>query len=489
MRPTALSNEPTFVGKPVQAPNIPDNEADRLEVLRKLCVLDTAEEERFDVLTRIAQKHFDVNICLVSLIDKERQWFKSRQGLDAMETPRDISFCGHAILSDEIFYIPDALKDSRFADNPLVTGPPHVIFYAGAPLHAPGGFRIGTLCIIDDTPREFSTAELKVLRYLANAVEVELGYQELNEMKDRLQNDTKLLQDKTQRLELATNAGNIGIWSYDISDAALNWDDKMYSLFGLSNRSKLDVYQLWTDALHIDDKDATLKDFADAIKGEKDFHSQYRILLPSGEVRNMKANAHTIYNKDGQASQIVGVNQDITAKILAEKALIKHARYDYLTDLPNRYLFDDTLEQTMNFARRHDQTFALLTLDLDGFKLINDSKGHDCGDYILKEVSRRLKQCLRSYDFCARIGGDEFCVILRDVSQKMDVAFIAKKIINDINRSFQYKDNQLSIGVSIGVAFYPNDGDEKQSLIKASDVALYQSKSLGRNQLQSFGDI
>ena len=159
----------------MKKPDIPRNEDKRQSALCSLNILDTPAENRFDRITRRAQQHFGVPITLVSLVDAERQWFKSRQGLDAPETPRDISFCGHAILSNDIFYIPDAHEDPRFADNPLVTGPPHVRFYAGAPLRAPNGERIGTLCIIDNKPREFTLEELSVLRDLADEVEKELA--------------------------------------------------------------------------------------------------------------------------------------------------------------------------------------------------------------------------------------------------------------------------------------------------------------------------
>ena len=159
----------------MQAPQNPGNETARLQALCGLGILDTPAEERFDRITRAAQQHFNVPIALVSLVDAERQWFKSRQGLDVSETPRDVSFCGHAIYRNTILYIPDALKDLRFVDNPLVTGPPHIRFYAGAPVRAPGGERIGTLCIIDSKPREFSPEELSILRGFADEVENELA--------------------------------------------------------------------------------------------------------------------------------------------------------------------------------------------------------------------------------------------------------------------------------------------------------------------------
>jgi PAS domain S-box-containing protein len=159
----------------MKKPKIPSNERKRIASLCSLGLLDTPPEERFDRITRRVQTHFKVPITLVSLVDTDRQWFKSRQGLDAAETPRDVSFCGHAILSNNIFYIPDAHKDPRFADNPLVTEPPHVRFYAGAPLRSPERQRIGTLCIIDSEAREFTADELSVLRDFADEVEEEMA--------------------------------------------------------------------------------------------------------------------------------------------------------------------------------------------------------------------------------------------------------------------------------------------------------------------------
>lgn len=154
---------------------LPDNEAQRLAELRFLHILDTPFEERFDRITRTAAKLFQVPISLVSLLDDSRQWFKSCQGLDIRETSRKISFCSHAILADGPFVIEDARKDSRFADNPLVTGKPHIVFYAGHPLVGPGGHKLGTLCLIDHQPRLLSEDEDTALRDLAAWVELELG--------------------------------------------------------------------------------------------------------------------------------------------------------------------------------------------------------------------------------------------------------------------------------------------------------------------------
>lgn len=154
---------------------IPINEALRLSTLRSLNILDTPPEERFDRLTRLARRLFNVPVALVSLVDEDRQWFKSHMGIPVTETPRDISFCGHAILGDEVFLVPDAHADPRFVDNPLVTSEPGVVFYAGCPLKMANGMRLGTLCIIDHAPREFSEEDLLLLKDLAQMAEQELA--------------------------------------------------------------------------------------------------------------------------------------------------------------------------------------------------------------------------------------------------------------------------------------------------------------------------
>lgn len=150
-------------------PREQDKESDRLRVLRDLAILDTAEEEAFDRITRVAASLFGVPIALVSLVDEQRQWFKSRVGMDTCETDRDISFCAHALGRNEPLVVEDARSDPRFSENPQVTGPPHIRFYAGAQLRTSSGFDLGTLCVIDVGPRRRPPAEqLQILTDLAD---------------------------------------------------------------------------------------------------------------------------------------------------------------------------------------------------------------------------------------------------------------------------------------------------------------------------------
>ena len=163
----------------MKIPDTPENEEARLKTLCSLNILDSDAEERFDRLTRLAKRMFSVPIALVCLIDEQRQWFKSCVGLNVRETPRDISFCGHAIFNEKLFVIEDASKDERFADNPLVLESPYIRFYAGYPLHFMDGSCLGTLCIIDTQPRTMDKEDIEALKDLAELAERELAAMQL----------------------------------------------------------------------------------------------------------------------------------------------------------------------------------------------------------------------------------------------------------------------------------------------------------------------
>lgn len=187
------------------APPNPENETRRLAALHALRILDTPAEERFDRITRIAQKLFDVPIALVSLVDAERQWFKSRVGLDASETPREISFCGHAILQTGPFVVSNALEDERFRNNPLVTGDPNIRFYAGQPLQDIEGNKLGTLCLIDRHPRKLDKDQLQLLHDLGIWVENELNTASLSNVLHRLQKSEQRYQTLAHEAMEATS--------------------------------------------------------------------------------------------------------------------------------------------------------------------------------------------------------------------------------------------------------------------------------------------
>ncbi len=180
-------------------PSFPNNENERIEALKSYNILDTIPEQEYDNLTLIASQICNTPISLVSLVDPERQWFKSHHGLDATETPRDLAFCAHAINQpNEVLIVPDSRKDERFHDNPLALGAPNVIFYAGAPLNTPDGYSLGTLCVIDNKPRNLKKDQIRALKALADQFVILLELRKRNAI---LEITNSKITDLNERLE------------------------------------------------------------------------------------------------------------------------------------------------------------------------------------------------------------------------------------------------------------------------------------------------
>ena len=274
-------------------PPHPENESRRVETLHDMQILDTEPEERFDRLVRIAKSHYRVPIALVSLIDSSRQWFKSCLGLEATETDRGISFCAHAILENKVLYVENALTDDRFHDNPVVTGPLHIRFYAGAPLAAPDGTVVGTLCIIDTEPRRFSDADFDVLRDLAQCVEGELAG-----MSFRARAERKAAA-KAQVLQATFENMNQGIAVFDARHTLVEVNHRYGEILGLPEGfirigiNRRDILRYKAESRHYGEEDAEaaietrLAAAGEPISGERQhpdgrFYSFMRMPLPGG---------------------------------------------------------------------------------------------------------------------------------------------------------------------------------------------------------------
>jgi len=215
----------------MQTPDLPADETARLAELASLDVLDQPADPALDALTRIAARLLDVPVALVSLVDRNRQWFASRQGLQATQTPRDISFCGHVVACGSPMVVADAHADPRFADNPLVTGPPHVGFYVGVPLTTSRGHVLGTLCAIDHAPRTPDPEAVGLLGDLARQV---LEHFELRRRSEALRQAHDELAVRSQLQALAEAEARVGHWTLDVADGWMWWSDGMYPLLGRS---------------------------------------------------------------------------------------------------------------------------------------------------------------------------------------------------------------------------------------------------------------
>ena len=214
------------------------------------------------------------------------------------------------------------------------------------------------------------------------------------------------------------------------------------------------------------------------------------VRTPSGQTYCFEYIYTPIFDEQGQIEAIVGASRDITERKMAEAAIWNSANYDVLTGLPNRRLFQDRLDQAMKHAKREDACFALLFIDLDHFKKINDELGHGAGDLLLKAAGHRIKACVRDVDTVARMGGDEFTVILMHVDVDADEVLhferVAKKIMVELTKPFQIKQQWVNLSVSIGITRCPHDGGKSDTLLGKADRAMYAAKKAGRNQCRFY---
>ncbi|CAM5214495.1 PAS domain-containing protein [Alishewanella longhuensis] len=315
----------------MQAPDIPNNDSQRLAALCEASLLDTAAEPRFDRITRLVQRCLHVNIVLVSLVDEKRQWFKSRQGISACETARDISFCGHAILQTDIFEIPDASKDPRFHDNPLVTAAPFIRFYAGAPLSFKGQ-HIGALCIIDTKPRLLTLDERQILTDFAKLIEQEIA--------DRLQEQVheKLIASELMYRSVLEGT-RIGTWQWNVQTGATVFNERWAEIVGysLAELTPVDI-NTWLSFAHPDDLAESGKLLEQHFAGELDFYDcKCRMKHKDGHWVWVHDRGRVVsWTDDGKPLMMYGTHADITKQIEAEHKLAEQ-----------QWLYEQILEQSM----------------------------------------------------------------------------------------------------------------------------------------------
>ena len=219
---------------------------------------------------------------------------------------------------------------------------------------------------------------------------------------------------------------------------------------------------------------------------ERQWHGEIWQNNKKGEDIAVEMTVSSVTNEASQISHFVAVFSDITERLNAEQELRKLAKYDSLTGLPNRTLLQDRLEHAISHSRREHQKLAVLFLDLDRFKQVNDSLGHDIGDLLLINVSERISKILREDDTFARLGGDEFVIIVEDMREINELAHVASRIISALQKPFSLVDYDVSTSTSIGITIYPDDGDTSQALLKNADTAMYHAKSEGRNNFQFY---
>ncbi len=292
------------------------DEARRLDVLREYAILDTLPEQALDDLTALAAQICGTPIALISLVAEHRQWFKARIGLETSETPRDISFCGHGVQQQDLFIVPDASRDERFADNPLVTGEPHIRFYAGAPLMSPEGAVVGMLCVNDRVPRTLTQEQEQALRVLARQVMTHF----------ELRRHTR---------ELLESEGKFRLLAENITDVFWIGSPDLTKIYYVSpgyeriwGRTAEDLYEhphRWAEAIVPEDRDRALQVFGSLMQDAPSVSVEYRIARPDGTVRWVHDRGFQVRDASGALVRLTGIVADVTERKRTELAALREA--------------------------------------------------------------------------------------------------------------------------------------------------------------------
>ncbi|WP_026839925.1 putative bifunctional diguanylate cyclase/phosphodiesterase [Citrifermentans bremense] len=305
------------------------------------------------------------------------------------------------------------------------------------------------------------------------------------------------LRESRAGLAHAQSLAHIGSWEWDLVTGEIRCSEEVYSICSIDRSSKGGNPIL--DPVHPLDRGFVQGSIEEAIGRRAPLSFDYRVTLGVGE-RTLHAELVTVLDEQGEAVCLTGTIQDITERKHAEEQIRLLAYYDALTGLPNRRFFLQQLEQALVFANRYDRMLAVLFLDLDRFKLVNDTLGHGVGDRLLQDVADRLLRCVRRGDCLARadeecppslvsrLGGDEFTIMLSDIEHFQDVAKIARRILEAVSVPYSLEGQEVFVSTSIGISLYPFDATTASDLIRNADGAMYQAKEQGRNGYQIYDE-
>ncbi|RZS46872.1 putative bifunctional diguanylate cyclase/phosphodiesterase [Sphaerotilus mobilis] len=467
----------------------------RLANLHRLRVLDTSPEPAFDALVDAAAGALRMPVAMVSLIDADRQWFKASRGMgETTQTSREIAFCGHVVARGEPLIVPDARLDARFADNPLVTGEPHICFYAGAPLRLADGSCVGALCVIDQVPRQLDASGLAVLcdlaRVVVHALEARLLRVLEHETRHALQRS-----EETFRL-LAENTTD-GLAIYE--DGAIRYTSPSYARMmgdeaavGLGGRSR----EVMLERVHPDDR-ANVSEAVRVALERRLPHQvySYRIRHGRGHYFWREDSTRFVYRSDGSPERAYIVCRDITQRKVDEARIAHLSLHDTLTGLPNRLHIQRSFDALCERLVRQHHRGALLLLDIDQFKELNDTRGHDVGDELLRQWARRLETGVDGLT-AGRLGGDEFIVLVdlgslggddwSDAEVPGRASALGARLLRLLAEPLTGALTPHRATASMGVVLLPGAQISFDRAIQQADIAMYEAKSAGRDTLRLY---
>lgn len=290
------------------------------------------------------------------------------------------------------------------------------------------------------------------------------------------------LRKSEERFELAMRGANDGVYDWNLQNNEIYYSPRWKSMLGYEDHELPNDFSTWEELVDETDRARTWEMINDYINGKRDnFHIEFKMRHKHGHWVDILSRAFLVRDTRGEANRIVGTHVDITEKKRQEAHILKQAHYDGLTGLPNRFLSMDRLAQLLKEASRDAYKVAILFLDLDGFKRVNDTLGHETGDRLLVQAADRLQSAVRDGDSVCRLGGDEFVVLLRNLGELTDAKKVASSLISQFRRPFKLDERELVVTTSIGIAVYPSDGITPTELLRNADTAMYHSKEQGRN--------
>ena len=298
------------------------------------------------------------------------------------------------------------------------------------------------------------------------------------------------LRNSEELWKFALEGAGDGVWDWDIKNDKAHFSDRYKEMLGFSNDDVINNIKEWHNRVHPDDASSLNEAVSNYLSGkaEKYVH-EHRVICKDKSIKWVMSRGMIVKrDQNGNPLRMVGTHTDITARKLLETRLENLAHFDALANIPNRTLFNDRLKLALSYAKREKKMLAVMFIDLDLFKEINDLYGHETGDIVLKKISRHLVSCVRESDTVARMGGDEFVILLPIVEDIHDVHLVASKIINAVAQPIKVAKTSLHITCSIGIAVYPQHGKDEKLLLINADIAMYQAKKSGKNQAKFFDE-
>ena len=468
---------------------VPENEAERLAELHALEIMDSGPSVALEGVCLLSRMVLNVPTACIGLVDRERQLFKAKSGWDADGTSREHSFSAWTIMSPDVLVVPDASKDPRFRDNIYVTGEPRIRFYVGAPIALRAGLNIGSLCIFGPEPRQLSAAEVELVGRLAQIVTDQFRFHEATRRTKRelehrrtsqnlLEIQSRELWRRQTLLAQTERLARVGGWEFDIANNRLTWSDGMFSIYGLTPGREPSA-DIALSHFPVEARHQFQRKLEHALRTREPFELELPFVDAQGRHRIVRKTCE-VEVEDDKVVRAFGILQDVTEQKESEQRMWRMANHDALTGLPNRGLMREKLEAALRRARRSGKHVGVLLIDIDQFKDVNDTLGHDAGDALLIEAAGRLSCSVSEVDVVARLGGDEFIVLLSRIENPTDGLLVAQRVLAVLNKTFVYRRTSLSCRSSIGVAISPDHGTDPSTLLKNADIALYRAKSSGR---------